>query len=233
MSHDNNDKTKVHVEESEKHLLLDHSYDGIHELDNPLPSWWQFTFYGGIIFAIFYFIFFIVLGGPTLRDEFKADFAKVDAIRAAEIKKNGTFDMAVYENYVKNGGVKKGEAIFLANCIPCHKEKAIGDIGPNLTDEYWLRAKGTPETVFYTVFNGSAANGMPVWSETISKEEIYLAVTYVMSLHNTHQAGGKAPQGLKYDDNGVLVPGQAGPVGTAPAAPAATDAAPAAAPATK
>jgi cytochrome c oxidase cbb3-type subunit 3 len=243
MSNDtkNNNETKVHVEENEKHLLLDHSYDGIHELNNPLPSWWQFTFYGAIVFAIFYFIFYQILGGPTLRDEFKADFAKVEATRAADAKKNGAFDAAVYETHLKNDGVKKGEAIFLANCIPCHKEKAIGDIGPNLTDEYWLRAKGTPPTVFFLVFNGSVANGMPVWSETLSKEDIYDVVTYVQSLHNTHQAGGKAPQGDKVDDAGNVIAGGAAvatgttePVAAPAEAPAAAPAeAPAAAPATK
>lgn len=218
MSNDKTTKstdTELHVEANEKHLLLDHSYDGIHELDNPLPSWWQFTFYGAIVFAIFYFLFYQILGGPTLRDEFKADFAKVEEIRAADAKKNGAFDMVTFEAIKKDDGLKKGEVIFNTNCVACHKEKGIGDIGPNLTDEYWLRAKGTPETVFNLVFNGSAANGMPVWSEVLSKEEIYQAVTYVMSLHNTHQAGGKAPQGDKVDDNGVVIEA------AAPVAPAA------------
>jgi len=137
MSHDKNN-TQVHVEADEKHMLLDHNYDGIYELDNPLPAWWQFTFYGGIVFAIFYFLFYIVLGGPTLRDEFKADYAKIEAIKAEEQRKNGAFDMAVYEEHIKNDGVKKGEVVFTNNCVACHKEKGILDIGPNLTDEFWL-----------------------------------------------------------------------------------------------
>lgn len=45
------EETKLHVEEDEKHLLLDHNYDGLQELNHPLPFWWQFTFYGGIIFG--------------------------------------------------------------------------------------------------------------------------------------------------------------------------------------
>lgn len=201
MSHDNNkNETDVYVEESEKHLLLEHSYDGIHELDNPLPSWWQFTFYGGIVFALFYFIFYIILGGPTLRDEFKADYAKIEAIKAEEVKKSGGFDIATYEAILKDDGVKKGEVIFANNCVACHKEKGIGDIGPNLTDEFWLRAKGTPDTVYSIVYNGSVANGMPVWSEILSKEEIYQAVAYVQTLHNTHRPGGKAPEGDKVED---------------------------------
>lgn len=217
MSHDKNDN-KLHVEENEKHLLLDHSYDGIHELDNPLPSWWQFTFWGGIVFAIFYFLFYMVLGGPTLRDEFNKDFAKIETIRAEEKKAKGSFEQAVYDNYLKNDGVKRGEVVFVTNCVACHKEKGIGDIGPNLTDEYWLWAKGTPETIFPIVMNGVIQNGMPVWGEVLSKEDIYLAVAYVQSLHLTHQKGGKAPQGTKYNDtpNGPVAEGA--PVNPTPVA---------------
>ena len=63
-----NNETKLHVEEDEKHLLMDHNYDGIQELNNPLPSWWAFTFYFGIAFAIFYFILYQVMGAPSLSD---------------------------------------------------------------------------------------------------------------------------------------------------------------------
>jgi cytochrome c oxidase cbb3-type subunit 3 len=199
MSNDNRNKD-LHVEKDEEHLLLDHSYDGIHEFNHPLPSWWQFTFYGGIIFAIFYFTFYQILGGPTLRDEFKKDYAVIEAKQEALKKTTSAFDPAHYAEILKNDGVKKGEVVFNTNCVACHKEKGIGDIGPNLTDEYWLWAKGTPETIYPTVFNGVPQNGMPTWSETISSDEIYQAVAYVMTLHNTHLPGGKAPQGNKVDD---------------------------------
>ena len=205
----NQDETKLLVEESEKHLLLDHNYDGIHEFDNPLPSWWQFTFYGGLVFAVLYFLFYVVLGGPSLHDEFKEDYARIETIKALDKKNNKEFDMVVYQEYLKHDGVKRGEVIFNTNCVACHKEKGVGDIGPNLTDEYWLWAKGTPETIFPVVYNGVLQNGMPVWSEVLSKEEIYLAVAYVMSLHNTHVPGGKAPQGTKYVEtpNGPVAEG--------------------------
>jgi cytochrome c oxidase cbb3-type subunit 3 len=200
MSHDNNQKPTVHLEKGEEHILLDHNYDGIHELDNPLPSWWQFTFYGAIVFAAFYFTFYSILGGPTLRDEFNKDYAVIEAKIEELKKKEGAFNPALYADVLKNDGVKKGEAVFVANCVACHKEKAIGDIGPNLTDEYWLWAKGTPETIFPVVFNGVPQNGMPTWGGVLSNEEIYEAVAYVQSLHNTHQAGGKAPQGNKVEE---------------------------------
>lgn len=194
------EETKLHVEENEKHLLLDHHYDGIQELDHPLPSWWQFTFYGAIVFAFFYFIFYQIMGGPTLRDEFKKDYDRVISVQNEFKKKTGAFDPEQYNGLMAAGGLKKGEEIFTNNCVACHQEKGRGDIGPNLTDEYWLWAKGTPETIFPVVFNGVVENGMPAWSEVLSTEEIYQVVSYVQSLHNTHVADGKAPQGNKVDD---------------------------------
>lgn len=196
----NNEEPKsLHLEEGEKHLLLDHNYDGIHELDNPLPSWWKFTFYIGIAFAVFYFILYQIMGAPTLREEFNKEYAAIVSLQEKFNKEHGSFDPVKYEAIVKADGVKKGEEIFNTNCVPCHKEKGIGDIGPNLTDEYWLWAKGTPETIYPVVFNGVPQNGMPTWSQTLSNDEIYQVVSYVQTLHNTHQPGGKAPQGNKVE----------------------------------
>jgi cytochrome c oxidase cbb3-type subunit 3 len=200
MSDNNNNKTELHLEEGEEKILLDHSYDGIQELDNPLPSWWKFTFYVGIAFAAFYFTLYQIMGAPSLRDEFKKEYAEVKAQQDKFNKANGVFDQVKYEALVKTDGVKKGEEIFNTNCVPCHKEKGRGDIGPNLTDEYWLWAKGSPATIYPVVFNGVPQNGMPTWSAVLSNDEIYEVVSYVQSLHNSHQPGGKAPQGNKVDN---------------------------------
>lgn len=200
MSNNNdNSKSELHLEAGEKSLLLDHNYDGIHELNNPLPSWWKFTFYGGIIFAILYFILYQIMGAPNLKEEFIKEYAKIQVLQEEFNKKNGAFDDTRFQAILADDGVKKGAVVFETNCVACHKEKGIGDIGPNLTDEYWLRAKGTPDTVYPVVFKGVPENGMPTWSETLSSDEIYQVVAYVQTLHNTHQPGGKAPQGDKVE----------------------------------
>ena len=200
MSNNNGNNTEVHVEEGEKHLLLDHNYDGIHELNHPLPSWWNFIFYGGIIFAIFYFILFQMMGAPSLRDEFNKEYAKIKILQEEFFKQNGGFDETKYQAFIADGAVKKGEEIFNTNCVPCHKEKGIGDIGPNLTDEYWINSKGTPATNYTVVFNGVPDKGMPTWSEVLSSDEIYQVVAYVQTLHHTFQPGGKEPQGEKIEE---------------------------------
>ncbi|MBY0415212.1 MAG: c-type cytochrome [Bdellovibrionales bacterium] len=194
-------ETKLHIEENEKHLLIDHNYDGIQELNHPLPSWWQFTFYGAIIFSTAYFVYYSFMNGPSLRDEFNKDYAVIVAAQADFKKKEGLFNPEIFSSFNTAEGIKKGEEIFTNNCVACHLEKGKGDIGPNLTDEYWLWAKGTPETIYPVVFNGVVENGMPNWSEVLSRDEIYQVVAYVQTLHHTHQPGGKDPQGNKVDGN--------------------------------
>lgn len=190
-------ETKLDVKPDEEHLLLDHDYDGIQELNHPLPSWWNVIFYVAIVYSLGYFAYYQLMKGPTLRDEFKVTYGKVQAMQAEFKRLNGMFKLEDYQAILADDGVKKGAVVYETNCLPCHAEGGRGDVGPNLTDEYWLLAKGSPETVYDVVFHGSEANGMPIWSEMISKEEIYQAVAYVMTLKNTHHKEGKEPQGEK------------------------------------
>ena len=190
---------KIDVKEDEKHLLLDHNYDDIQELNHPLPSWWS-TFWGiSIVYAIGYFAYYQFMGGPTLKEEFDKDF-KVVAAKQLEFKKRESgFNQEYYAKVLADGGVTKGKEVYDLNCLPCHAEDGIGDVGPNLTDGHWLLAKGTPETIYGVVFNGSEANGMPIWSDLLPKDEIYQAVAYVMTFKNTFKKG-KEPQGDKFAD---------------------------------
>jgi len=195
------EETKLEVKEDEKHLLIGHTYDGIQELNHPLPSWWSFLFYGAIVYSTLYFIYYQYGGGKSLRQVFDKDYAVV-ALQLEEFKKNeGAFNPEVYATFSDKEHIAKGKEIFENNCVACHLEKGAGDIGPNLTDEYWLWAKGTPETIYPVVFHGVPDNGMPDWSETLSRDEIYQVVAYVQTLHHLKVPGGKEPQGEKVEDN--------------------------------
>ena len=195
-----NEETQLHVEPDEKHLLLGHNYDGIQELNHPLPSWWNFIFWTAIIFSGGYYVYYEFMSGPSLREEFNVDYAKIQASQEEFRKQNLAFKHDMYAAIVADGGAKKGEEVFINNCLPCHAENGRGDIGPNLTDKYWLVAKSTPETIYNIVFNGSEENGMPPWNEVLTAQEIYLAVAFVTSLKNTHQKNGKAPQGVLIEE---------------------------------
>lgn len=200
MSQNKNEETKLEVKPDEQHLLLDHNYDGIQELNHPLPKWWNVIFYTCCTFAVGYFTYYQLMKGPTLRDEFKVSYEKVLAAQAEFKKQNSAFNVDHYNAIIADDGVKKGAEVFVNNCLPCHAEKGAGDIGPNLTDDHWLVAKSTPDTIYNVVFNGSEANGMPAWSEVLTKDEIYQAAAYVSSLKNTF-VKGKAPEGEKIVEN--------------------------------
>lgn len=200
MSQNEKNETTLIVKEDEKQLLLDHNYDGIQELNHPLPSWWNFIFYAAIIYSIGYFIYYQFLNGPTLKEEFNKEYAAVLVNQEAFRKSNTAFKPEMYQAVANPNGIKQGEEVFVNNCLPCHAENGKGDIGPNLTDAYWLVAKGTPETIYNVVFNGSEENGMPPWNDVLTPEEIYLAVSYVTSLKNTNVRGGKEPQGEKIEE---------------------------------
>jgi cytochrome c oxidase cbb3-type subunit 3 len=199
MSDQNLNKDKnVILNDEEKKLLLDHNYDGIEEFDYPLPSWWVTAFYGGIIFAVIYFIYFEMMGAAGIRENFDKKWEKVAAIRAEAAKNVELFDLNEYNAVaIKPDSLTKGEAIFVENCVACHKEKGIGDIGPNLTDPYWIHVtEVTPKSLHPIIANGVEEEGMPAWKDILSKEDVYDVINYLMSIKDLNLAG-KEPQGNK------------------------------------
>ncbi len=188
------------LNEKEKALLLDHDYDGIQEFDYPLPTWWVLSFWGGIIFAIGYFAYYIVGNGPSLKHEYNLDLAEVKSIKKKYLEKLSVFKPKLYQSYADSSEmVSVGSSIFQQHCVACHREKAAGDIGPNLTDEYWLYAEGTPETIYPFILTGNPTNGMPAWAELLQEDELYAITAYLMSIQGIEQKDPKEPQGEKFE----------------------------------
>lgn len=173
-------------------LIKDHEYDGIKELDNPLPGWWLTTFYGTIIFAVIYYIYYTFMGGPTLQDELKVAMNEVNANKAANVK---TLSEEELTAKITPPVIEEGKAVFATRCASCHGEKGGGLIGPNLTDNFWIHGTGTRADIYTVVSQGVADKGMPAWGELLKPEEVIAAVGFVYSLKNTNIPGGKAPQG--------------------------------------
>ncbi|MDH4468523.1 MAG: cbb3-type cytochrome c oxidase N-terminal domain-containing protein [Bacteriovoracaceae bacterium] len=196
-SNDKNDKNKIIVLEDEKKLLLDHDYDGIQELNHPLPKWWNFIFYTSCLFGLGYWAYYSFLGGPTQRDDLKQEMVGITAKQDEYKKLNSQYNEAKFAEFDKPENLLKGKEVFANNCVQCHEDGGYGNIGPNLTDDYWLVSKGNPETNYNIVYSGSEANGMPAWGEVLSSDDIYLALVYVKSLKNTFHPKGKEAQGEK------------------------------------
>lgn len=183
--------------EDEKHLVLDHDYDGIQELNHPLPSWWSGIWAISIVFAAIYFMYYIMMDGPTLRDEYKKEYAKVREVIDAEKAKSGNFDVEEFNTFVaENDGIKNGAVVYEENCLSCHAEGGGGDIGPNLTDKHWKNITAfEAKNIYSVVFKGVEDNGMPAWGEMLSKEELMSVVSFVMSLQGTTPPEAKEPEG--------------------------------------
>ncbi|MEL6913139.1 MAG: cytochrome-c oxidase, cbb3-type subunit III [Pseudomonadota bacterium] len=179
-----------------------HEWDGIEELNNPLPRWWLYTFYLTIIWGIGYTIAFpawpMISGategllGYSTRAEVAADIAAVDARNADFIATLASADLSTLsrDDPAYHFGVAGGAAVFRANCSQCHGSGAQGALGyPNLLDDDWLWG-GTLSEIEYTVRHGirnetdwdAHYSEMPAFAEILSEEEQSAVVEYVLSL---------------------------------------------------
>ncbi len=187
--------TKAVPVEREADVLLDHDYDGIHELDNALPPWWKYGFYITVVVGIIYLFNFHVFGvGKNPTQEYNAE------MEAARIQKEiyeASNKDKIDENKVPMAdaaGIKAGQALFEANCVACHLKDGGGSVGPNLTDDYWLH-KGSLNDIYHTIKVGYPDKGMQSWSGQFSPKQISQLASYIKTLHGTKPAVPKAPQG--------------------------------------
>jgi cytochrome c oxidase cbb3-type subunit 3 len=78
-----------------------------------------------------------------------------------------------------------GKQVFLNNCASCHRRDGGGDIGPNLTDEYWLHG-GDIKSIFKTVRHGVTGTNMIAWEGFISPEKMKNVSSYILTLQGTN-----------------------------------------------
>lgn len=185
--------------EKEQDVLMHHEYDGIRELDNVLPPWWVWLFYGSIIWSVVYLVNVHLIDiWPDQKTEYANEMAQakvdVDAYMA-------TLKASVDESSVvlltDPGALANGKAIFTQFCTPCHGPDAAGfetSVGPNLTDAYWIHGGGV-KNVFKTIKYGVAEKGMISWKSQLQPAEMAAVASYILSLQGTGPATQKAPQG--------------------------------------
>ncbi len=92
--------------------------------------------------------------------------------------------------------IAEGKALFKQYCSICHGHQGQGEIGPNLTDEYWLHG-GTKLEIARTITYGVRENGMQSWQSLLRPGQVGKLVAFVSSLQGTNPANPKAPQGEK------------------------------------
>ncbi|MGB0938039.1 MAG: cytochrome-c oxidase, cbb3-type subunit III [Colwellia sp.] len=196
------------VEEGES---MGHSFDGIEELNNPLPKWWSTFFLLTIVWAFIYIAMY-GLGNWTGLLGWKSSNQGILNIAEskAQTEKNLASDSGVLVQYDRemlhakekyapifkayaersvqdlandSEALKVGQRLFIQNCSQCHGSDARGTTGfPNLTDSDWLYG-GTPEAIKESLMNGRKASGMVAWSASVGGEEgVKALAAYVISL---------------------------------------------------
>lgn len=172
-----------------------HEYDGIVEHDNKLPLWWQLTLYGAVVFALVYWFGRRLDAIASPDQAYAQELAIQHAAEAAEARKRGTLDDATLAAFGRDPGtVAQGREIFTTTCAPCHRVDGGGNIGPNLTDAYWIHGS-KPMNIFNDVHDGVPSKGMPTWGPQLGEQRVETVVAYVLSIRDTNVPGGKAPQG--------------------------------------
>lgn len=174
--------------------LTDHAYDGIQEYDNPLPGWWKALFVASVIYSLGYTMWYHT-GAPD-RDVQAEYLAAADALMRIQFEKIGELkgDEPTLVKYAYDDEwLKVGAGIYRANCISCHGRNGEGNVGPNLTDEFYKYIR-KPEDVLTIIEKGAGNGAMPAWGNRLGLNERVLVSSYVMSLRGKN-LDGKAADG--------------------------------------
>jgi cytochrome c oxidase cbb3-type subunit 3 len=189
-----------------KSMIIDHGYDGIKELNNPIPNWWVNLFIFTIIFSFIYFISYIISDFSNPDNEYNIAYKKqMNQIAIYEKTiPQATINTAKFNfNYVSDG-----KKIFNEICSSCHNEDGSGNSGPNLTDDYWINIENKDklfDNIFYIIWNGSKKNKiMRAFGVTgeLKGNDIEKVASYVYSINKSKNkpVKHKEKQGVLYRD---------------------------------
>jgi cytochrome c oxidase cbb3-type subunit III len=203
-----------------------HQWDGIEELNNPMPRWWVWTFYATIVWAIGYSVAYpawpLIKGatpgllGASTRADVAAEIAAVDAANAAIKGRLVSADLNGIEADVELAGYaeRAGAAVFRTNCATCHGSGAAGFEGkgyPNLLDDDWLWG-GTMEDIHLTITHGirnttdadARYSEMPKFGvdEILDATQIGRVTEYVLQISGQeHDAAAAAAGATVFSEN--------------------------------
>ncbi|MBP1859935.1 cytochrome-c oxidase, cbb3-type subunit III [Rhizobium herbae] len=191
-----------HVDEISGVPTTGHEWDGIRELDNPMPRWWVWTFYTTIVWALLYAVAYpawpLLTGstegllGYSSRSEVRSDLAAADNAKSGYMTaiKEKSIDDIIADEDLRTVAVAAGGAAFKMNCVQCHGSGAEGSKGfPNLNDDDWLWG-GSADQIQQTVAHGirftkdgeTRDSIMPPFADVLDGDQISQVSTFVASL---------------------------------------------------
>ncbi len=201
-----NMKNYAGVKEGES---MGHEFDGIEELNNPLPKWWLVMFWLTGVWAIGYLAFYPGMGNfEGLAGGWRSSNQDIQSLaeskaQTASSKEAGIrvqYDREValaderfgplFKSYSEKDitalvadekALEIGQRLFLQNCSQCHASDARGGNGfPNLTDKDWLYG-GDFDTIKHSLMKGRKG-AMPAWQASLGEEGVNNMTAFVLSL---------------------------------------------------
>jgi cytochrome c oxidase cbb3-type subunit 3 len=214
--------SEKHIDEISGVETTGHEWDGIRELNNPMPRWWVWCFYATIVWAIGYTIAYPAwpllsentkgLLGWSSRGDFASEMVDAKTAQSVYLDKiaASTLPEIQADSELLQFAVAGGSAAFKVNCIQCHGSGAAGGAGfPNLNDDDWLWG-GSAEDIYTTITHGirfaddddTRLSEMPAYAEMLQSQEIREVAAYVVSLTGIpHDASMVEPGKQIFADN--------------------------------
>ncbi|WP_156840983.1 cytochrome-c oxidase, cbb3-type subunit III [Novosphingobium aquimarinum] len=205
------------IDEATQTETVGHEWDGIEELNTPLPRWWLWTFYATIVFAIGYCVAYPawplvkqgtegVLGWSSrgqLADEMSAADQARTSVREALARI--PIERLPEDGNLMRQAVAGGAAAFKVNCVQCHGSGAAGSKGyPNLNDDDWLWG-GDLRAIETTLIHGIRQPGdaqtrmslMPAFGAVLEPAQIQDVTSFVLSLSGREAQSAAAQRGAQ------------------------------------
>jgi cytochrome c oxidase cbb3-type subunit 3 len=212
-------------------VTTEHEWDGIRELNTPLPTWWLYILYATIAWALVMFVLYpaIPLGwthtdgvlGVTTRTNLEAELKQLQAQRAPVMNKIAQLEPAEIRKNPDLLAVAEiaGRSAFANNCAPCHGPAGSGRIGyPNLADDVWIWG-GTLEAIKQTITYGvrsshpqARVSDMPHFGADglLTAAQIEQVADYVWTLYGNPPGPGTAAGQALFADNCAMCHGEKG-----------------------
>lgn len=199
-----------------------HEWDGIRELDTPLPKWWLYLFYSTILWSAVYCVLYPAIPGITGHTDGVFDYnsredlaSRMQAADTGFARLRPTLAGASYEIILRDPDLRRfaqagGAAAFADNCAPCHGAGGAGQEGgyPVLADDAWIWG-GTLDAIETTILHGvrwdadedTRVGVMPAFGDNYLEPETIDDVTeYVLAI-----SGGDADPAMAQRGETVFV----------------------------
>ncbi|WP_430426989.1 cytochrome-c oxidase, cbb3-type subunit III [Parasphingorhabdus sp.] len=237
---------KKYIDQATGTETVGHEWDGIEELDTPMPRWWVWTFYATIIWAIGYVILYPAIPlvnsategllGWTSRGEYAKEVTarerQLAPIRAAMV--NSDINSVATNPELRTQAINGGASAFKVHCVQCHGSGAAGFAGyPNLNDDDWLWG-GDLEAIEYTLVHGirqpdhdeTRFSQMPAFGRDgiLQSNEIQDLVSHVRTISGDETPSAASQRGsVLYEANCAICHGPNGTGDRLQGAPNLTD----------